>query len=364
MQKATRVVIAVAGAAAGLVLLVPVVLLAVPFWIVSALQSTAKRALARSRPATIPWQEMMDYEPVIGWKPRPRIDAWAEGTPPFHVRTDDDGWRGPGATIEDADVVVFGDSFAFGHGADEDRFFANLPGGPTIKAIGANGYSMVQGLLWMRRYADRLGGKTVVWLVYYGNDLYENLRPNMGRYRMPFVRHDHAAGAWKIETAHVSADRWRFSNRVRYGDILAEICCAGHLSDRVFDACDHLIGEASRLTSQIDARLVVVGIPTTDTLDEEQRTLFRNRSPDPDKFDPELPDRRLAAASLKHGVAFCSLSDWMRLSDYLPEDVHWTPGGHDKFAKVLAQLHLDSLGEFRAQARQGRDEPALLAAGE
>ncbi len=338
MQKAIRFILAAAGAAAGLLLLVPVVLLAIPFWAVAGLQSVARRALARSRPPTIPWQDMMAYEPEIGWKPKSRIDAWAEGTPPFHVRTDDDGWRGPGVTIEDADIVVFGDSFAFGHGADEDRFFANLPGGPTIKAIGANGYSMVQGLLWMRRYAHRLGGKTVVWLVYYGNDLYENLRPNMGRYRMPFVRQDPGSGEWQIEAEHVSADRWRFSNRVRYGHKLAEICTPTVLSDRVFSACDYLVREASTLLDEVGARLVLVGIPTLELLDPESAHVLRRWSPDPDRFDPLLPDRRFRAIAAEAGVEFRSLSGKLDAGDYLPEDVHWTPDGHVRVAQLLGRL--------------------------
>ena len=190
MQTSIRVLLAFLGAVAGLLVLVPVILLAIPLWLVGWLHSVARHALARSRPATISWEQMMAYEPEVGWKPLPGLDAWAEGTPPFHVRTDSEGWRGPGVSIEDAQVVVFGDSFCFGHGADEERFFANLTGGPVVKAIGANGYNMVQGLMWMKRYSKRLAGRTVVWLVYYGNDLLDNLRPNMGRYRIPFVRRE------------------------------------------------------------------------------------------------------------------------------------------------------------------------------
>jgi hypothetical protein len=338
MQKPIRFILAAAGAAAGLVLLVPVVLLAIPFWSVAGLMSVAKRALARSRPPTMPWQDMMAYEPEIGWKPRPGIDAWAEGTPPFHVRTDGDGWRGPGVTIEDADVVVFGDSFAFGHGADEDRFFANLAGGPTIKAIGANGYSMVHGLLWMRRYVERLRGKTVVWLVYYGNDLYENLRPNMGRYRMPFVRRLPGSGAWQIEAGHVSADRWRFSNRVRYGHKLAEICTPTFLSDRVFGACEYLVREAATLLDAVGARLVLIGIPTLELLDPESAHVLRRVSPDPERFDPLLPDRRFHSIATDAGVEFRSLSGKLDAGDYLPEDVHWTPDGHARIARLLGSL--------------------------
>jgi hypothetical protein len=338
MQKAIRFVLASAGALVGLLLLVPVVLLALPFWAVAGLQAAAKRALVRSRPTTVSWQDMMEYEPELGWKPKGGIDAWAENVPPFHVRTDPDGWRGPGVAIEDADVVVFGDSFAFGHGADEDRFFANLPGGPVIKAIGANGYSMVQGLLWMRRYAARLRGKTVVWLVYYGNDLYDNLQPNMGRYRIPFVRRGSDAEGWETVTNHVSAEPWRFSTSTDYTSLLVEICSPTYLSDRVFDACATLVAEASDVCSAAGARLIVIGNPDVEMLDSNKLPHLRKKAKRPTEFDPALPDRRFAEICGDLGIPFIALTDWLAAEDHLPEDVHWSPVGHEKVHALISRV--------------------------
>jgi hypothetical protein len=104
--------------------------------------------------------------------------------------------------MEQADTVVFGDSFAFGYGVDDTDHFANHVPRHAVKAIASPAYSMVHGLLWMERLADRLADKTVIWLVYSGNDLVDNLRPAMATYRMLFVReHD---GTWEIVTDHVS----------------------------------------------------------------------------------------------------------------------------------------------------------------
>ena len=55
---------------------------------------------------------------------------------------------------------------------------------------------MVQTLLWMERLKDRLAGKLVVWLVFYGNDLMDNLHPNFDRYRTPFVRSRDDGAGW------------------------------------------------------------------------------------------------------------------------------------------------------------------------
>ena len=340
MQTSIRSLLAFLGAVAGLLVLVPVILLAIPLWLVGWLHSVARDALARSRPATIPWEQMMAYEPEVGWKPLPGLDAWAEGTPPFHVRTDSEGWRGPGVSIEDAQVVVFGDSFCFGHGADEERFFANLTGGPVVKAIGANGYNMVQGLMWMKRYSKRLAGRTVVWLVYYGNDLLDNLRPNMGRYRIPFVRRGQGGnGGWEIASQHVNAEPWRFSTKTDYTRLLAEICSPTFLSGRVFEACDYLMCEAARVCADAGARLVVVGNPDVEMIDPELVLRLRARAPDPSSFDPKLPDTRFAEICERYGLPFVPLSERLGPHDHLPEDVHWSPEGHEIVHGLMSEIH-------------------------
>ena len=348
MQQATRFVLAAFAALAGLFLLIPVVLMAVPFWFVAGLQAAAKRALVRSRPDTVSWQELMEYEPEVGWKPRGGIDAWAEGTPPFHVRTDADGWRGPGVSVEDADVIVFGDSFAFGHGADEDRFFANLTGGSVLKAIGANGYNMVQGLQWMRRYAAQLRGKTVAWRVYYGNDLYDNLQPSVGKYRAPFVRWDGVSKDWQLVTAHVTNEPWSFPTHPPYTSLLAEICCPSFLSDRVFGACEYLVTEAAATCHGAGGRLIVLGNPHVSMIDADLPDGLRSRAPDPSRFDAGLPDARLRAICDGLHVPFVALSDYLSREDHLAEDVHWNSAGHEKVHRIMTGLLAGAAGEHPA----------------
>ena len=93
----------------GLVITLPVLLLGVPFWIMSALVEAARKAIRAVQPAHTPWFEMMDFEPGVGWKPKPNLNIYAEGDPPFHVTTDERGWRCQ-TRLEDSDVVVFGDA--------------------------------------------------------------------------------------------------------------------------------------------------------------------------------------------------------------------------------------------------------------
>ena len=95
-------------------------------------------------------------------------------------------------------------------------FFRVSPFELSIKAIGAPGYSMVQELMLITQLAPRLGGKLVVWFIYPGNDLTDNLSPAMTTfgYRMPFLLESDIRGGWDIIASHVQPDRW-FAEPIR-----------------------------------------------------------------------------------------------------------------------------------------------------
>ncbi len=175
-----RTVLAIIAALFGMILTVPIIILGLPFWAVA--YFTRILSLLNETRA-IEWKQIMEFYSTIGWKPRANLDTYALGLDgePFHFTTDSHGWRGKNS-IADSEIVVFGDSFAFGFAADDDKFYAELNPRLRIKAIGANGYNMVQSLLWMQRLSTKLKEKLVVWFIYYGNDLYENLQPNLDIY--------------------------------------------------------------------------------------------------------------------------------------------------------------------------------------
>ena len=107
----------------GLALTAPVVLLAVPFWLVAGGTRLGHRALTAVKQRAAPWQQLIEYAPKVGWKPKANLRTFAYADKPFFVTTDADGWRGK-TTLDDSDVVVFGDSYAFGYGVSDDRCFA------------------------------------------------------------------------------------------------------------------------------------------------------------------------------------------------------------------------------------------------
>jgi len=337
-----RFLIALLMAGVALLATIPVVLLGIPFWLVSFLTRAIREGVRKTQPEEVPWTELIDFVPEIGWRNRADVRARVRAERAFQITTDAEGWRGA-RSIDESEVLVFGDSFAFGHGVDDRSLFADRSSSVRMKALGANGYNMVQQLLWMERLRDRLAGKFVVWFAFYGNDLLDNLHPNFMHYRTPFVRERRDGEGWEIVTEHVREERWPFDPRWGYRDKIAEVCTPTFQSARVYSAAAFLVGRAREVCDSAGARLAVVGIPDPSMLEVDRRiAALRRRSSSPDAFDLTLPDRRFQEICTAHGVPFLALSGVVGLHDHLPNDCHWTPRGHAKVAQALERLYREA----------------------
>ncbi|MGI9294083.1 MAG: hypothetical protein ACR2PS_08890, partial [Pseudomonadales bacterium] len=303
-----RLVIAAISGTVGLLLTVPIIILVLPFWIVASLTRLIRLPLDSLNTKVLSWQQLIEYEPEIGWKPKVKLNCYARADKVFHVITDSDGWRGQ-RSLSESELVVFGDSYAFGYGVSDKAFFANSVSGCRIKSIGVNGYNMVQSLMWMQRLSSQLRGKVVVWFIYYGNDLYENLQPNLGHYRMPFARVN-GSGGWQIETKHVNTSKWRSNPQRDYHAKLAEICSSTFLAERAYSACEFLIEEGRDLCRQVDAVLVVVSIPDITQISTERGQKLASLAPN-ESFDPDLPDKKIKAMCETLDVPFVTLRHYL-----------------------------------------------------
>lgn len=336
-----RALIAAVAAPLALVGSLAILLLGLPIWVVGGSIRGIAGLLRRLGPRAVPWQELMVFEPELGWRMRSDLDVRASGDVLFHVTTDPEGWRGRETSLAGADVVVLGDSFAFGFGVDDRDFYGAKVPFPA-KAVAAPAYSMVHGLLLLERLGERLRGKLVVWFIYHGNDLYENLRPNVGTYRTPFVRQVTGQDGdveWEVVTSHVRSDPWPVDTPRRYLQRLAELCTSGPLAERALSASRHLIERASEVTAAAGARLVVVGIPDFHQLTDAGVARLAGLLPKPGPLDPEAPDRALARICQDVDIQFVTLRDHVTRADYKVDDCHWTPAGHARVAQVLEELH-------------------------
>jgi hypothetical protein len=331
-----RTILAGITAIIGLVVLLPLVLLVLPFWLVSALTRSIARMV---EPEFLTREQLIQFDPVFGWRARPDLDTHHLMVDLFHIRTDHDGWRGK-HTLAESDVVVFGDSFAAGYGVSDRHFFANLPGGYKIKSVGIGGYSMVQELLWMKQLRDSLHRKLVIWFVYYGNDLFDNLMPDLRGYRKPFVRETGVNGDWEVVSSHVAPEQWSIIHQGRmqgqhHIPKLAELCSDTFLARRAYSACEYLIEAGKQICDSVEAQLAVVGIPDATQLTTSGRQHLKGLAGEMPSFDSERPDKELARICQSRGVQFHPGKTFLDAGCYKINDCHWNEKGHRRVFEAV-----------------------------
>jgi phosphate/sulfate permease len=321
----------------GSIVLAPIFGVAAALVLISACTRIVARLI---EPSSRTWEQLIDFDPVVGWKPRPNVRTYHLMGDLFRVSTDAQGWRGR-SSLSDSDVVVFGDSFAAGYGVDDRHLFADLNPRLRIKPIGIGGYSMVQALLWMKELAPSLRGKLIVWFVYLGNDLRDNLSPELRGYRKPFLR-EHA-GEWEIVSSHVTPEKWPIIVSSRKAHIhmvtLAELCADTFFATRAYRACDFLLRTGRHICAEAGAELMVLSIPDRHQLHPDGHAFLKSLLPEDSKFDPDLPDRRVAEMCQRLGVPFVAGNEFLDVNCYKANDCHWNEVGHRRIATRLAELH-------------------------
>lgn len=332
-----RLVLALLTSLAGLLLTLPILVLGLPFWLMSAWVALFARL---TEPRLAARHELMQFDPVLGWKPRENLDAHylIPRDDIYPIVTDAAGWPGR-ASLDDSDVVVVGDSFAYGYGARAGESYAEVDPGLRVKAVACPGYDLLQEMLLLRQLGDSLAGKLVLWFVYPENDLPDILRPQWREYRKPFVRRSARTGTWEVVADHLRPGRWRHSVERDNFRVFAQLCTPGPLADHCYSACAFLLEEAAELCRRVDATLVVFSIPNVNQLEASGRRRLAALSSDPGAFDAHYPDRRLAEMCDKAGVRFIPGMSRLQPEDYKRfERFHWTASGHRKVARLLREV--------------------------
>jgi hypothetical protein len=320
-------------------------------------------SLARAmEPAYVPWPDLLTYDPVLGWKPRPNLDThyYAKNDDVFHLVTDSEGWAGR-CSVEEADMVAIGDSFTFGYGIDSDHAFFALNPSLRVKPVGAPGYSMVHGIRLIEQLGSRLRGKHILWMVYLENDLQDNLAPNMRHYRQPFLRPSADRTDWITADEHISPEPWTASKTTPRRDMLAAFCVPGPIADRAYSACDWLLHRAHGLCSDLGAELAVISVPHRSLLTKSGCARVAANSPQPDAFDPSLPDQRLSAICEKLRIPFFAGRELFQYRHYKElEGIHWNRRGHRRMAELLLRIPRSTSEALQSHAETGLtvDAPA------
>ena len=353
LRSIGRIILGTCASALGTALILPVVLLGTPFLVVGFLTRRLARVLERGHRG---WPEFMTFDETVGWRPKPGQNDYyhAAGDDIFRLVTGNDGWPGE-LTFEESRIVVFGDSFAFGYGVDTQHFFGELGRDDGIKAVGAPGYNMVQQLMLMESLEGELKGKLIIWFVYLGNDIYDNLSPFMDYYRSPFVKESGEDGDWEVVTSHLRPEKWACSSGRHAGSTfwrstLASLHSPGPLSRRAYSACRFLIARGARVSRRACADLVVMTIPTPMTMRPTGIEILRANSSEPDFLDLEYPHKQLRAICADLHVGYVRGQDFLTSRLYKRHDEHWNKAGHRRVAEKLVELAEERRG-VEKQAR-------------
>ena len=335
-----RSVFAILISVFGVLLILPFLMVALAFWCISSLTEFLTYLIQRKH---TPWNALMEFEPVIGWKSKPNLNAYymALGDDVCHIITDSEGWVGQ-SSLSKSDIVVLGDSFAFGYGVDSSDSYLSLNPNLRIKAVASPGYDMVQELLLMRQVSSQLRDKLVVWFICLENDLYDNIRPTSDfyHYRKPFVRRFNGSSEWEIVTDHVSPKKWPYPTlNTLYAETFAKLCTPGPFSTNNYSACGFLLGEGRDLCRKVGAQLAIVTIPNKLQLSDRGVKSIISKLSDVDGFNPNYPDQQFSEICRRLTIPFFPAKRYLNLNDYKQYDWHWSKQGHQQISRLLYELH-------------------------
>lgn len=326
----------------GIVLCLPILVLVLPFLMVRIFTNAVIKINTKNY---LRWADLIEYNPNIGWKAKAKLNTRHMVDDVFTLTTDNKGWRGKNS-IENSEILVFGDSFAWGYGIDDKNYFGNLDSELRIKAIGTVGYNMVQEFLCMQELAGKLDGKEIIWLIYHGNDLLDNICPDMSGYRTPFLRKDGHSDKWEITTSHIKPDRWpltpvRRLNGWHYMEALGELCGPSYLSERAYDASRYMIEKVSDYCIEENAKLTIISLCDKNQLEasgQEKLKNYRKKIGGLDTFDENYPDKKIGTICKELNIPFVAISQHMNYRHYKEDDGHWNEKGHKKFAELITQV--------------------------
>jgi hypothetical protein len=328
------------------ILTLPILLLAVPFLLMSRTVNWFGRV---AEPEIGEPNSLVRFDSVLGWRPSPNLDTHylVKGADVYPLVTDSDGWPGK-LTLNESQIVILGDSYAYGYGAHKGESFADLLPEIKVKALASPGYDMVQETLLLQAYAPKLKGKLVLWWIYLENDLPDNMRPASDGYRKPFITESRDTGRWEILTSHIREDKWHHTIRSNNMETFSHLCAPTPIAERHYAACAHLINLAADTCREHEIPLVIMTIPNVNQLSARGHQRLLSYGVAKGAFDPNYPDKRIGQICATQGIPFVPFQGQLRDSDYNTyERFHWNRTGHAKAAAAIREIwHSHTTGHF------------------
>jgi len=269
--------------------------------------------------------------------------------------------------LEQADIVVIGDSFVEGLTVTYAELgtsqLAQLQA-VVVANLGQSTYGPLQELIVLKRYALPLHPRTVVWMFFEGNDLQDVIGYQHTTQHPPDFLHTWWARSFTRSTS--LAVKGFFEPFAKPPGTKRAGLCTGRDGKpittyfgyrarpltqeelRALDLTAYTIATAYKLCSAQKARLVFVFVPTKfrvlhDLCQFSEGSDCRNWAL------PDMPERlQVALHSIAPNVGYLDLTPYLveaaKTEDfpYYRDDEHWTPEGH-KVAAVAISNYLNGL---------------------
>jgi hypothetical protein len=329
------------------------------------------------------------YHPVYGFFHRPGASGWIE-TPEFvsHVAINSRGLRerdiAPEKPAGMYRVLMLGDSFVEGAQVPmehtisrrlEERLAAELPGRPVqVINAGNAGFGTAQALLYFEHEGRAYQPNLVVLVYFIDNDLPDN-GYRVARERKldttwrPFFVPDGNGGLQLRPGAAPEADwlepvrpamrqsvtynvienftRWQEARDQEEAQIGKNRPTYLHNPPSEWEEAwwvtEQLLGRIDASTRAAGADLVVVAAPSWFQIDADAwRWLVGGDTRERNRYEIDVPNRRLAAIAERQGLRFVDLLPAIKATEnggrplYFPGDGHWTTAGHAFAAEQLA----------------------------
>lgn len=318
-------------------------------------------------PVEIPLWGLHQPDPLLGYRMRPYYRGRHRG-PDFNVRvrTNGLGLRGPELRpIKGLGkrILILGDSFVFGISMEEGNTIpgqlqacldsAGAPGGEVINA-GVIGYDNHQEIRFLESEGLKLQPDVVVWAIYPGNDLADNLRgeeERSGSIQMRF-----SPGDWLQRHSNVycvlrqgykkfratSDNRQTFRRQeIRPGDKLFFFATEKQaFVNPYYQTADSLINKFADLARRNHFLPVILLIPVRVQYDPEHQDMAHNTFPHY-HFDFDAPTQVLTGMARRAGLPCQDLLPdfraYPRVADLiLPLDnMHFSAAGYRLAGRLL-----------------------------
>lgn len=275
---------------------------------------------------------------------------------PADVRYDRNGFRNA-REIERADLAVIGDSFVEAELIPVDRSISALieqETGLVTANLGQAGYGFRQELEVLRRFAQPLDPRIVIWCLFGGNDFrdvgwYEGIVGDVGRIearrhvpmseRLFLVNLPRAVG--RALRSRTLSPKARARSGVVEGEVFYFNQCEEQPTAEELRVGLEILRAARDRCDAIGARLLVAYIPSKFRVYQDLCEL----APDSDcaRWTSNDMPTRLAEWTASEGIPFVDLTPALSESAargehvYFTDDVHWNAAGHRVAASVLVR---------------------------